>query len=166
MARAPSFRTLRGGTSRSCFCGGISSMPLPPRGVSIRPRAIRTSTTRPTLDFASINHTPLRLGLGALCMTSREPGVVETASELLNAVLPDTPADEDMGMPSFLHGIEATASSADTARARRHAMCNVDIARLGFKHLSCHCSSQYDAAPSMGLSMKRGSAPRRRDGTG
>lgn len=104
--------------------------------VSVRPRAIGTPTTRPALDFATIGRTPLRLGLGARRTTSRELEVVETASELLTTALPDTPADEEMGMPSLLRGFEATVPSTDTARARRRATRNVDAPRLGLKRLS------------------------------
>jgi hypothetical protein len=91
---------------------------------------------RSTLDFASIGHIPLRLGLGLRCMTGM------TSREL------DTPADEGMCVLILLHGIEATVPSADTARACRHALCDVDTARLGLKHLSCHSNSQGDAASS------------------
>jgi division protein 1 len=104
--------------------------------VSVRPRAIGTPTTRATLDFATIGRTPLRLGLGGRRTTSRELEVVETASELLDAALPDTSADGEMGMPSLLRGFEATVPSADTARARRRATRNVDAPRLGLKRLS------------------------------
>jgi division protein 1 len=104
--------------------------------VSVRPRAIGTSSTRPTLNFSTIGRTPLRLGLGARRTTSRELEVVETASELLTAALPDAPQPDEMGMPSLLRGFEATVPSADTARARRRATRNVDAPRLGLKRLS------------------------------
>jgi mitochondrial division protein 1 len=104
--------------------------------VSARPRAIGTHSTRPGLDFATIGRTPLRLGLGARRTTSRELEVVETASELLSAALPDVSPDEEMGMPSLLRGFEATVPSADTARVRRRATRNVDTPRLGLKRLS------------------------------
>jgi len=104
--------------------------------VSVRPRAIGTHATRPTIDFATIGRTPLRLGLGGRRTTSRELEVVETAPELLDVTLPDTPADEEMGMPSLLRGFQATVPSADTARARRRATRNVDAPRLGLKRLS------------------------------
>jgi division protein 1 len=105
--------------------------------VSARPRAIGTSSTRPALDFATIGRTPLRLGLGARRTTSRELEVVETASELLAAALPDAlPDGGEMGMPSLLRGFEATVPSADSARARRRATRNVDAPRLGLKRLS------------------------------
>jgi hypothetical protein len=73
---------------------------------SIHPHATRMSTTRPTLNFISIGSTRLCLCLGVQSTTSRELKVVETASELLDTALPDTPADEEMGMPSLLHGFE------------------------------------------------------------
>ena len=104
--------------------------------VSARPRAVGVSSTRPTLDFATIGRTPLRLGLGARRTTSRELEVVETASELLAAPLPDALPDGEMGMPSLLRGFEATVPSADSARARRRATRNVDAPRLGLKRLS------------------------------
>jgi division protein 1 len=105
--------------------------------VSVRPRAIGTSSTRPTLDFATIGRTPLRLGLaGARRTTSRELEVVETASELLAAALPDASPDGETGAPSLLRGFEATVPSADTARARRRATRNVEAPRLGLKRLS------------------------------
>lgn len=104
--------------------------------VSVRPRAIGTSSTRPTLDFATIGRTPARLGLGARRTTSRELEVVETASELLTAALPDASPEEEMGKPSLLRGFEATVPSADTARQRRRATRNVDTPRLGLKRLS------------------------------
>lgn len=106
--------------------------------VSVRPRAIGTSSTRPTLDFATIGRTPARLALGARRTTSRELQVVETASELLAAALPDpSPEEEEMGSrPSLLRGYEATVPSADTARQRRRATRNVDAPRLGLKRLS------------------------------
>jgi division protein 1 len=104
--------------------------------VSVRPRAIGTSSTRPTLDFATIGRTPARLGLGARRTTSRELEVVETASELLAVVLPDPSPEEEMGRPSLLRGFEATVPSADTARQRRRATRNVDAPRLGLKRLS------------------------------
>ena len=106
--------------------------------VSARPRAIGTPATRPALDFATIGRTPLRFGLGARRTTSRELEVVETASDLLAAALPDAPPDEEMGMgmPSLLRGFEATVPSADGARARRRATRNVDAPRLGLKRLS------------------------------
>ena len=104
--------------------------------VSVRPRAVGVSSTRPTLDFATIGRTPLRLGLGARRTTSRELEVVETASELLAAPLADASPDEEVGMPSLLRGFEATVPSADTARARRRATRNVDAPRLGLKRLS------------------------------
>jgi mitochondrial division protein 1 len=104
--------------------------------VSVRPRAIGTSSTRPALDFATIGRTPLRLGLGARRTTSRELEVVETASELLTAALPDASSPEDTCMPSLLRGFEATVPSADSARARRRATRNVDAPRLGLKRLS------------------------------
>ena len=62
----------------------------------------------------------------------------------------DTPADEDMDVLSLLHGVEATVSSADTVCACRHAVCDIDTARFGLKHVSCHSISQGDAAPSYG----------------
>jgi mitochondrial division protein 1 len=101
--------------------------------VSVRPRAIGTSYTRPTLDFATIGRTQARLGLRT---TSRELEVVETASELLATVLPDVSPEEEMGRPSLLRGFEATVPSADTARQRRRATRNVDAPRLGLKRLS------------------------------
>lgn len=104
--------------------------------VSVRPRAIGTSSTRPMLDFATIGRTPARLGLGARRTTSRELEVVETASELLAAALPDASPEEEMGRPSLLRGFEATVPSADTARQRRRATRNVDAPRLGLKRLS------------------------------
>jgi division protein 1 len=105
--------------------------------VSVRPRAIGTSSTRPTLDFATIGRTPARLGLsGARRTTSRELEVVETASDLLAAALPDASPEEEMGRPSLLRGFEATVPSADTARQRRRATRNVDAPRLGLKRLS------------------------------
>ena len=105
--------------------------------VSVRPRAIGTTSTRPTLDFATIGRTPLRLGLaGGRRTTSRELEVVETASELLAAALPDASPDGETGVPSLLRGFEATVPSADTARARRRATRNVDAPRLGLKRLS------------------------------
>ncbi len=104
--------------------------------VSVRPRAIGTSSTRPTLDFATIGRTPLRLGLGARRTTSRELEVVETASELLATALPDASPDGEMGRPSLLRGFEATVPSADSARQRRRATRNVDAPRLGLKRLS------------------------------
>jgi mitochondrial division protein 1 len=103
--------------------------------VSARPRAIGTSSTRPALDFATIGRTPLRLGLGARRTTSRELQVVETASDLLAAALPDA-SPEETNMPSLLRGFEATVPSADSARARRRATRNVDAPRLGLKRLS------------------------------
>ena len=104
---------------------------------SVRPRAIGTSSTRPTLDFATIGRTPARLGLsGARRTTSRELEVVETASDLLAAALPDASPEEEMGRPSLLRGFEATVPSADTARQRRRATRNVDAPRLGLKRLS------------------------------
>ena len=104
--------------------------------VSARPRAIGTSSTRPTFDFATIGRTPLRLGLSARRTTSRELEVVETASELLAEALPDAFPNEELGMPSLLRGFEATVPSADNARARRRATRNVDAPRLGLKRLS------------------------------
>ncbi len=104
--------------------------------VSVRPRAIGTSSTRPTLDFATIGRTPLRLGLGARRTTSRELEVVETASELLATALPDASPDNEIGRPSLLRGFEATVPSADNARQRRRATRNVDAPRLGLKRLS------------------------------
>ena len=106
--------------------------------VSARPRAVGvSSSTRPTLDFATLGRTPLRLGLGARRTTSRELAVVETASELLGAPLPDAfLEEEELGMPSLLRGFEATVPSADGARARRRATRNVDAPRLGLKRLS------------------------------
>ena len=104
--------------------------------VSVRPRAIGTSSTRPALDFATIGRTPLRLGLGARRTTSRELDVVETASDLLAAALPDASSPEDTCMPSLLRGFEATVPSADSARARRRATRNVDAPRLGLERLS------------------------------
>jgi mitochondrial division protein 1 len=104
--------------------------------VSARPRAIGTPSTRPGLDFATIGRTPLRLGLGARRTTSRELEIVETASELLAAPLPDVSPDKEMGVPSLLRGFEATVPSADTARVRRRATRNVDAPRLGLKRLS------------------------------
>jgi mitochondrial division protein 1 len=104
--------------------------------VSVRPRAIGTSSTRPTLDFATIGRTPLRLGLGARRTTSRELEVVETASELLATALPDASPDNEMSRPSLLRGFEATVPSADSARQRRRATRNVDAPRLGLKRLS------------------------------
>jgi mitochondrial division protein 1 len=103
--------------------------------VSARPRAIGMSSTRPALDFASIGRTPHRLGLGTRRTTSRELEVVETASDLLAAALPDAPLEET-GMPSLLRGFEATVPGADTARARRRATRNLDAPRLGLKRLS------------------------------
>lgn len=103
--------------------------------LSARPRAVGTSSTRPALDFATIGRAPLRLGLGAQRKTSRELEVVETASDLLAAALPDA-SPEEMGMPSLLRGFEATVPSAETARARRRATRNVDAPRLGLKRLS------------------------------
>jgi len=47
------------------------------------------------------------------------------------AVLPDTPADEEIGMQSLLQGFEATVPSADAACARHHATHNVSSPRLG-----------------------------------
>ena len=104
--------------------------------VSARPRAIGTSSTRPTLDFATIGRTPHRLGLGARRTTSRELEVVETASELLATALPDASPDDELGKPSLLRGFEATMPSADSARVRRRATRNVDAPRLGLKRLS------------------------------
>ncbi|KAH9005869.1 WD40 repeat-like protein [Lactarius hatsudake] len=104
--------------------------------VSARPRAVGVSSTRPTLDFATIGRTPLRLGLGARRTTSRELQVVEMASELLAAPLPDASPDEEVGMPSLLRGFEATVPSADSARVRRRATRNVDAPRLGLKRMS------------------------------
>jgi len=105
--------------------------------VSARPRAIGTSSTRPALNFATIGRTPHRLGLGARRVTSRELDVVETASELLAAVLPDAlPDDEELGRPSLLRGFEATVPGADSARVRRRATRNIDAPRLGLKRLS------------------------------
>ncbi|KAI9509879.1 WD40-repeat-containing domain protein [Russula earlei] len=104
--------------------------------VSVRPRGIGTTSTRPTLDFATIGRTPLRLGLGARRTTSRELEVVETASEILATALPDALPDDEMGRPSLLRGFEATVPSADSARARRRATRNVDAPRLGLKRLS------------------------------
>ena len=49
------------------------------------------------LDFASIGNTPLRLSPSPRYITLRKLEVVETASELLDAALSDTPADEYMG---------------------------------------------------------------------
>jgi hypothetical protein len=48
----------------------------------------------------------------------------------------DTPTDEDMGVLSLLHGVEATVPGADTACACCHAVCDIDAARLDLKHLS------------------------------
>ncbi|KAH9994454.1 WD40 repeat-like protein [Russula vinacea] len=104
--------------------------------VSARPRAIGTSSTRPTLDFATIGRTPHRLGLGARRTTSRELEVIETASELLATALPDASPDDELGKPSLLRGFEATMPSADSARVRRRATRNVDAPRLGLKRLS------------------------------
>ncbi|KAI0307444.1 WD40-repeat-containing domain protein [Multifurca ochricompacta] len=115
--------------------------------VSARPRAVGTSSTRPTLDFATIGRTPLRLGLGARRTTSRELEVVETASELLAVTLPDA-SSEERGMPSLLRGFEATVPSADTARARRRATRNVNAPRLGLKRLSLGARGLITEAPT------------------
>jgi hypothetical protein len=53
-------------------------------------------------NFSTIGHTPLRLGLGARRTTSCELEVVEMASKLLAAALPDAPQLDEMGMPSLL----------------------------------------------------------------
>ena len=99
--------------------------------------AIGTSTARPTPKFATVGCTPLHLGLGTWRMTPCKLKVVETVSELLNAVLPDIlpVADKEMGMPNLLHDFEASVPSADTAHVRRHATCKVDTPQLGLKHL-------------------------------
>ncbi|KAH9177091.1 WD40 repeat-like protein [Lactarius sanguifluus] len=86
------------------------------------PSACRPRDPRSTLP--PIGRTPLRLGLGARRTTSRELQVVETASELLAASLPDASPDE-----------EATVPSADSARVRRRATRNVDAPRLGLKRI-------------------------------
>ena len=56
----------------------------------------------------------LCLGLGVQSTTSRELKVVETASELLDTALPDTPDDEEVGMPSLLHGFEESPSQHES----------------------------------------------------
>jgi hypothetical protein len=53
------------------FCWQVALVIMTPKmmahvqTVSTRPRAIGTSLTQPALDFATIGHTPLWLGLGA-----------------------------------------------------------------------------------------------------
>jgi len=97
--------------------------------------AIRTSTAHPTLDFATIGCILLHLGFGTWHITPHKLKVVETASELLDAALPDTLADEEMGMPNLLHDFEASVPSTDTTCVHCHATCKVDTPRLGLKHL-------------------------------
>jgi len=56
-------------------------------------------------------------------------------------VLPDTPADEEIGMLSLLQGFEATVPSTDAACAHRHATRNVSSPWLALEHLSWHTRS-------------------------
>jgi mitochondrial division protein 1 len=69
-------------------------------------------------------------------MTSCKLEVIETASNLLVAALPDMSLLEDMCMPSLLCSFEVTVPSADNAHAHHRATHNVDAPWLGLKRLS------------------------------
>ncbi|KAH9075679.1 WD40-repeat-containing domain protein [Lactarius deliciosus] len=88
-------------------------------------------------DLAPVIMTPKMMAHAqTVSARPRAVGVVEMASELLAAPLPDASPDEEVGMPSLLRGFEATVPSADSARVRRRATRNVDAPRLGLKRMS------------------------------
>ncbi|KAI0033712.1 WD40-repeat-containing domain protein [Vararia minispora EC-137] len=97
--------------------------------ISSRPRAAVTSKQH--VDFATLGRAPMRLGLGSRRVTSHELGIVEAASELLSAPIPDDPVETSA--PSLLRGFQATIPSADKSRTRRRQTRSVDTPHLGLK---------------------------------
>jgi division protein 1 len=101
-----------------------------------------SSKSRGALDshapnaFATLGRAPLRLGLGARRLTSRDLQVAEAAEELLREDVPD-PAGIATTV-SLLKGFNATIPSAEKGRSRRRQTRNVDAPRMGLKKLGHH----------------------------
>jgi mitochondrial division protein 1 len=85
------------------------------------------------LDFATLGRAPLRLGLGARRLTSRDLQIVEATDELLEEDIPEP--DGVASDVSLLRGFNATIPSSEKARARRRQTRNVETPRLGLKKL-------------------------------
>ncbi|KAF5392637.1 hypothetical protein D9757_002135 [Collybiopsis confluens] len=91
------------------------------------------SMSRSRMDFATLGRAPLRLGMGARRITSRDLEIVEATEQLLNAEVPEP--DGVAQNVSLLRGFNATIPSAEQSKSRRRQMRSVDAPHIGLKKL-------------------------------